>query len=65
VDEAMWQDLWTALALVLVIEGILPFVNPRGFRNMLRLAADTDDRTLRNSGLFTMLAGLVVLYLVR
>ena len=61
----MWQDLWTALALVLVIEGILPFVNPRGFRNMLRLVADTDDRTLRNSGLFTMLAGLVVLYLVR
>lgn len=61
----MWQDLWTALALVLVIEGILPFVNPGGFRNMLRLVGEMDDRTLRNSGLFTMLAGLVLLYLVR
>lgn len=61
----MWQDLWTALALVLVIEGILPFVSPGGFRNMLRLVGEMDDRTLRNSGLFTMLAGLVVLYLVR
>ena len=65
VDAAMWQDLWAALALMLVLEGILPFASPRSFRNMLRLAGEMDDRTLRNSGLFTMLAGLVLLYLVR
>ena len=61
----MWQDLLAALALVLVIEGILPFASPKGFRNMLRLVGEMDDRTLRNSGLFSMLAGLVLLYLVR
>jgi len=61
----MWQDLLAALALVLVIEGILPFVSPEGFRNMIRLVGEMDDRTLRNSGLFSMLAGLVLLYLVR
>lgn len=61
----MWQDLWVALALVLVIEGILPFVNPGGFRKMLRMVSEMDDKSLRNSGLFTMLAGLVLLYLVR
>ena len=64
-DGAMWQDLWAALALMLVIEGILPFANPAGFRRLLRMAGEMDDRSLRNGGLFTMLAGLVLLYLVR
>lgn len=61
----MWQDLWVALALMLVIEGVLPFANPAGFRRMLQVVSEMDDKTLRNSGLFTMLAGLVLLYLVR
>jgi uncharacterized protein YjeT (DUF2065 family) len=61
----MWHDLGAALALVLVIEGILPFVSPRRFREMLRLAGEMDDRALRSSGLLSMLAGLVVLFLVR
>jgi uncharacterized protein YjeT (DUF2065 family) len=64
-DEAMWQDLWAALALMLVIEGILPFANPRGFRKMMQMVGEMDDKALRNGGLFTMLAGLVLLYLVR
>ena len=52
----MWQDLWTALALMLVIEGILPFASPRGFREMMRMVGEMDDKALRNGGLFTMLA---------
>ncbi len=61
----MWQDLWAALALMLVLEGILPFVNPGVFLNMLRTVGEMDDRALRSGGLFTMLAGLLLLYLVR
>lgn len=61
----MWQDLLTALALMLVVEGITPFLSPGGFRNMLRMVGEMDDKALRNGGLFTMLAGLVLLYLVR
>jgi uncharacterized protein YjeT (DUF2065 family) len=61
----MWQDLWVALALMLVLEGILPFASPGRFREMLRMVGEMDDRSLRNGGLFTMLAGLVLLYLVR
>lgn len=61
----MWQDLATALALVLVIEGILPFVNPRGLREMMRVVNESDDKSLRISGLVSMLAGLLLLYLVR
>jgi len=61
----MWQDLLTALALVLVIEGILPFLSPGNFRNMLRMVGEMDDKSLRNGGFFTMFAGLVLLYFVR
>jgi uncharacterized protein YjeT (DUF2065 family) len=61
----MWQELLTALALLLVIEGITPFASPRGFRDMLRLIGELDDKALRNSGLISMAAGLLLLYLVR
>jgi len=61
----MWQELLTALALLLVIEGLLPFASPGNFRDMLRLASQMDDKALRYSGLFSMVAGLLMLYLVR
>jgi uncharacterized protein YjeT (DUF2065 family) len=61
----MWQELLTALALLLVIEGLLPFASPSSFRDMLRMASQMDDKALRYSGLFSMIAGLLTLYLVR
>ena len=61
----MWQDLLTALALMLVIEGVLPFLNPGRFRSMLQMVGEMDDKSLRYGGFFTMLAGLVLLYVVR
>lgn len=59
------HDLLAALALMLVIEGILPFANPRGFRNSLILLSRMDDRALRIAGVVSMLAGVVLLYLIR
>lgn len=61
----MWQDLLAALALVLVIEGLLPFWKPRALRQALELLAQLDDRSIRIAGLASMLAGLLLLYLVR
>ena len=61
----MWQDLWAALALVLVIEGILPFINPNGMRNAWQQMVQMDDKSLRIAGLVSMIAGLIVLSLVR
>ena len=61
----MWQDLLAALALVLVIEGILPFLNPGRFRDMLRLLEQVDDTVIRRIGFISMLAGLGLLLLVR
>jgi uncharacterized protein len=61
----VWQNLISALALVFVIEGILPFINPEGFRNTCRTVTQLDDRVLRRLGLAAMLVGLLMLYLVR
>ncbi|ALP52866.1 hypothetical protein Tel_06685 [Candidatus Tenderia electrophaga] len=61
----MWQDLWAALALVLVIEGLLPFISPSGMRSAWQQMTQMDDKTLRLTGLVSMIAGLVVLGLVR
>jgi len=60
-----WSDLLAALALVLVIEGIVPFVSPGSLRNMLATVAQMDDRILRITGLVSMVCGVVMLYLVR
>ena len=61
----MWLDLITAIALVCVIEGIMPFINPAGFRRVMQLSSNLDDTSLRFVGLTSMLIGILVLYLVR
>lgn len=61
----MWDSIIPALALVLVIEGILPFLSPKSWRDAMSQAAQLPDNVLRSIGLFSMLAGVVILYLVR
>ena len=58
------QNFLTAIALMLVIEGILPFLNPAGLRRTLLMLAEQDDRSLRIMGLISMVAGVAMLYLV-
>ena len=60
-----WQVLPVAIALVFVIEGILPFISPGRWREMIALAGQMDDRTIRAIGLGSMLCGVFLLYLVR
>jgi hypothetical protein len=60
-----WQDLGAAIALFLVLEGILPFINPDGVRRMLQLITSMPDAQLRFAGLTSMLFGLVLLYVIR
>lgn len=61
----IWGDFLAALALVLVIEGIIPFINPGSLRRMLATVSQLDDRSLRIAGLVSMILGLVMLYIVR
>jgi uncharacterized protein YjeT (DUF2065 family) len=63
--QLAWNDLATAFALYLVIEGIMPFVNPRGMRRAMELFSRLPDPQLRVAGLAAMLAGVVLLWAVR
>jgi uncharacterized protein len=61
----MWTDLLRAFALLLVLEGILPFAMPGRWRENLLRVASLNDRVLRLIGLSSMTIGLVILQLVR
>lgn len=61
----MWQDILTAFSLYLIIEGMIPFVGPKLFRQTVARMALLDDNRLRVSGLSIMAAGLLMLFVVR
>jgi len=61
----MWRDLGAALALMLVLEGILPFLNPSGLRRLIASVSELGDGQLRLAGLISMVAGLTLLYILR
>lgn len=60
-----WDVIWVAAALMLVVEGIIPFLKPDAMRNVLIKMAQMDDRTMRMTGLVSMVAGVILLYLVQ
>jgi uncharacterized protein YjeT (DUF2065 family) len=51
-----------ALALMLVIEGLLPFLSPSTWRQVFERAVQMSDGQIRFIGLSSMLAGLVMLF---
>ena len=56
--------LWAALALVLVAEGLLPFISPGGWRRMFTQLLQLNDGQIRFFGLVTIVAGLLLLWAV-
>jgi uncharacterized protein len=60
-----WTDLLAALAIVCIIEGIMPFINPPAMKRLLARMASMEERELRIFGLASMLLGLAILYMVR
>ncbi|MFN2308788.1 MAG: DUF2065 domain-containing protein [Gammaproteobacteria bacterium] len=61
----MTSQLFAALGLVLVLEGILPFLSPAALRRTLHQIGQLDDRSLRIIGLASMLSGALLVYLAR
>jgi uncharacterized protein len=55
------DTLWTALALVLVFEGLFPFLSPGGWRSAFGKLMQLRDGQLRFFGLLSMLTGLGLL----
>ncbi|WP_133510920.1 DUF2065 domain-containing protein [Candidatus Thiosymbion oneisti] len=60
----MWHDLLVAFALLLVLEGVWPFLSPDSLRRTLLLMTEQDSRSLRVTGLVSMVVGVVLLYVV-
>ncbi|WP_221800723.1 DUF2065 domain-containing protein [Oceanobacter mangrovi] len=60
----LWQELTVAICLVFVLEGLMPFLLPAQWRRWVVSLADADTRTIRMTGLFSMLLGVGLLYLI-
>lgn len=58
----MKSSFLAAIALMFVIEGILPFLAPEKWRESSRKMAEKSDGQLRFIGLLSMLGGLLLLY---
>ena len=61
----MWNDFLAAFALMLVIEGVLPFINPGRFRQVLAGMLQMPERVLRIIGMVSLIAGSLLLFWVR
>jgi uncharacterized protein YjeT (DUF2065 family) len=59
-----WHVLAVAIALVFIIEGLLPFISPGRWRKLLIMADQIEDKVIRNIGLGSMLFGVLLLYIV-
>ena len=61
----MGEALWIALALVLVVEGLLPAIHPAGWRRMFEQLLQLNDEQIRRFGLGSMVVGLLLLWLIQ
>ena len=58
------QALWTATALVLILEGLLPLMSPLNWRRAMAAIAQLRDGQIRFLGLLAIIAGVIILLLV-
>ena len=58
----LWDSLWVATGLILIMEGVLPALSPVAFRETMLKITQMSDQALRHIGMVSMLAGAVVLY---
>ena len=56
------DTFWLALAMLLVIEGLFPFLSPSGWRRMFQQILQLHDGQVRFFGLCSIVAGLVMFW---
>lgn len=59
----LWHPLLIGFCLMLVMEGIMPFLYPQRWRNLVHQLALVSNRGLRISGFVSMMAGVILLYI--
>ena len=60
-----WQALAAGFAFYLILEGLLPFFNPSGFKRILALAGQMDEQSLRRMGGVMLVLGVILLFYVK
>ena len=60
-----WADLLAALALVLILEGLLLFAAPKAWKQMVAQLLPQPERQLSAMGGIMVIAGLIALYFIR
>jgi uncharacterized protein YjeT (DUF2065 family) len=60
-----WSDLFAGFAFYMIIEGLVPFASPQSWRRGLAGIARLEDNQLRIFGLAVVIAGLLILFVVR
>ena len=60
-----WIEILTAVSLLLIIEGMLPFIRPSRYKQLVAQIVQLSDNQLRIFGLSAMIAGLLLLFIVR
>jgi len=61
----MWHDLLLALALVMVLEGLLPALNPRAWRNAVEQLGSLSDGAIRRFGMVLVISGALLFHFIR
>lgn len=61
----MSSTLLTAFGLVLILEGVMPLLAPKAWRQTFQRMVELRDGQLRFIGLISMLGGLLFLFIVR
>jgi uncharacterized protein len=64
-EDFMWEEFAKAFCLMLVLEGVIPFLYPTRWRRLVASLAQISDRQLRFIGLGSMLMGAGLLYLIQ
>ena len=60
-NVGFWDIALSACALMLIAEGLLPFISPLSWRRVFEKAAEMSDGQIRFLGLVSVVAGLAML----
>jgi uncharacterized protein len=63
--QRMWEDFLRAFCLMLIFEGVVPFLYPNRWRRLVAVLAPINDKNIRLMGLSSVAIGLAVLLLLR
>lgn len=61
----MLNDLLLVLALVLILEGLMPALNPGGWTRMIEQISQLPERTIRIGGMVMIAAGFILFQIAR